>query len=207
MEARLLQNVVKLWIVKRLYEFVLFAQASRFLSLSLFSTRAPALLLSPSSFSPLSVRVRMSTLFLLAIDLAFSMPCSIPMDYPWNIFLDCNRRNSFVRSFVHCEDLDSLRFTSMFMGTIFVTNIRSAMAIDRATKDDDERLTTAYRGRQVYTMSRRDHRKTYLLTSCRYVRPRKHTNTNTRECREMERLVSTASMLLGDRSFSRSRRL
>lgn len=74
-EARLLQNVVKLWIVKRLYEFVLFAQASRFLPLSLSSLHTFALLLSPSSFSPLSVRARMSTLFLLAIDLAFSMPC------------------------------------------------------------------------------------------------------------------------------------
>lgn len=34
--ARLLQNVVKLWIVKRLYEFVLFAQASWFFLLSFF---------------------------------------------------------------------------------------------------------------------------------------------------------------------------
>lgn len=38
--AWLLQNVVKLWIVKRLYEFVLFAQASRFLSLSATSRRS-----------------------------------------------------------------------------------------------------------------------------------------------------------------------
>lgn len=61
--ARLLQNVVKLWIVKRLYEFVLFAQASRFFLLSFFfhsplhSSSSVILSLSvslssPSLFSP-----------------------------------------------------------------------------------------------------------------------------------------------------------
>lgn len=62
--ARLLQNVVKLWIVKRLYEFVLFVQASRFFLLSFFfhsplhSSSSVILSLSlslssPSLFSPL----------------------------------------------------------------------------------------------------------------------------------------------------------
>lgn len=82
-EARLLQNVVKLWIVKRLYEFVLFAQASRFTSLSFFPTEerarsSPFSFLFLTSFNP---RADISTLFLLpAIDLVFSVPCSIPID-------------------------------------------------------------------------------------------------------------------------------
>lgn len=55
--ARLLQNVVKLWIVKRLYEFVLFAQASRFFLLSFFFHSplhsSPSVILSLSLPPPL----------------------------------------------------------------------------------------------------------------------------------------------------------
>lgn len=58
--ARLLQNVVKLWIVKRLYEFVLFAQASRSFPPSL---ALPFFSLARSRFSfsvilPLGKRLR-----------------------------------------------------------------------------------------------------------------------------------------------------
>lgn len=60
-------------------------------------------------------------------------------------------KNSFVRSFICCNDTGNTRFTSTDTGKIFVTDVRSTLAIGRAAKDDDERLTTAYRGRRVYT--------------------------------------------------------
>lgn len=76
--ARLLQNVVKLWIVKRLYEFVLFAQASRFFLLSFFfhsplhSSSSVILSLSVSlSPPPLSSPPFSPLLFMLTITRIF----------------------------------------------------------------------------------------------------------------------------------------
>lgn len=116
-EAWLLQNVVKLWIVKRLYEFVLFAQASRFLSLSLslFSTRArssPFSFLSLTSFGP-----REDVLTLPSRDRSRLL----------YVLLDTDKLSFFsiatggIHSFV--GDLGSAKFT-WTDNTIFVTDIR-----------------------------------------------------------------------------------
>jgi len=167
MEARLLQNVVKLWIVKRLYEFVLFAQASCFLFLSFFSTHAFTLLVSLSSLSPLSVRYIDS----LPSFCGWSRDLCASLDtdgLTWNIFLSCDQRNLFICSFVRCGDLDSARFTPMDM------DFCHKHSIDAAKMTSGWRQLIVVVG-FIRAMLRYDHRKTYLLTSCRYVRqPHSH---------------------------------
>lgn len=105
--ARLLQNVVKLWIVKRLYEFVLFAQASRFFLLSFFfhsPLHSSSSVILSLSFSPLPPPTILFSLSCSPSSEFFSIATTIFSDSRSIILLNTKRATILFREsrFVFC---------------------------------------------------------------------------------------------------------
>lgn len=166
-EVWLLQNVVKLWIVKRLYEFVLFARhLATFLSLS--SLRALSLARSLSSFLlPLSCLLQSARGYVDSLPSSCGRVLCALLDTDGlarNIFLSRDRRNSYVVAIRAIQDLPRwtwVRFLSRTFDRLRRSNVRAA----KDDNDDGRRQLIAVAG-FIRAMPRRDHRKTYLLKSC-----------------------------------------
>lgn len=143
---RLLQNVVKLWIVKRLYEFVLFVQSVLASPLSL----ARALLPVRADSFPSSRFARRRSQPLLPTH--GNIISFVSRQFAAGTKLNTARRTRGRDSFVHDRSTDSCNWAKRCV-------FRDVLV---PAEDDDERTTTtAYRDAGfMRAMPRRDHRKT-----------------------------------------------